>query len=227
MLLWRHAFEKRLKESLGENLKLVWTANRRVMISLRRVRGLPVVRLHESFASAGASLRDDLIRFLIHGRRVPKSVRDFVRDLAALGEQKKITPVTRGKYHDLRKIYRKLNREYFDGKLKATITWGRGKFGGGKRSITFGSYVSAQRLIRIHPILDTEVVPPWFLESVVHHEMAHEYLDMVEGAGRKRGQAHTPRFRELERRFKYYALSAAWEKRHLQKLLHYRPRVKK
>lgn len=222
MLLWRNAFERHMREALGRNLRLVWTMNRRVMISLRRQSGQPVLRLHESFATAGQQLLGDLVKFLTHGQKAPQSIKDFVRTIDSAREPRAVRIVTRGARHDLRDIYRRLNVEYFGGKLAGRITWGRKAFGV-KRSITFGTYAFDRKLIRIHPVLDTELTPLFYVESVVHHEMVHAYLDMVEGIGRKRGKVHTRQFRELERGFKFYEMAKAWEKRHLNKLLRYQP----
>ncbi len=222
MLLWRNAFERYMQDALGRNLRLVWTINRRVMISLRRKDGLPVLRLHESFAIAGQQLLGDLVKFLQHGHKAPQSIKDFVRTIESSREPRAVRIITKGTHHDLRDIYRRLNTEYFGDKLAGRITWGRKAFGV-KRSITFGTYAFDRKLIRIHPVLDTELTPLFYVESVVHHEMVHEYLDMVEGIGRKRGRVHTHRFRELERGFKYYEMAKAWEKRHLNKLLRYQP----
>lgn len=222
MLLWRNAFERHIQEALGRNLRLVWTMNRRVMISLRRTNGLPVLRLHESFATAGQQLIGDLVKFLTHGHKAPQSIKDFVRTIENTREPRAVRIITRGKFHDLRDIYRRLNAEYFSEKLSGHITWGRKTFGV-KRSITFGTYAFDRKLIRIHPVLDTELTPLFYLESVVHHEMVHEYLDTVEGLGRKRGSVHTRRFRDLERGFKFFEMAKAWEKRHLNKLLRYHP----
>ncbi|MBI5637222.1 MAG: hypothetical protein HZA03_04540 [Nitrospinae bacterium] len=222
MLLWRNAFERHMREALGRNLRLIWTVNRRVMISLRRKNGLPVLRVHESFATAGQQLLGDLVTFLLRGHKAPQSIKDFVRTIESTREPRAIRIVTRGKHHDLRDIYRKLNAEYFGEKLAGHITWGRRAFGV-KRSITFGTYTFERKLIRIHPVLDTGLTPLFYLESVVHHEMVHEYLHTVEGIGRKRGKMHTRGFRELERGFKFYEMAKAWEKRHLNKLLRYQP----
>ncbi len=227
MHLWRHAFERYLRETLGESLQLVWTNNRRLMISFNQKKRPPVLRLHESFATAEQGLKDDLVRFLRHGKRIPDSVREFVNRIPLISREDGGTLRTQGKNYDLRKIYGKLNKVYFGNRLEGKITWGRRAFAGQKRSITFGSYFSIRRLIRIHPVLDTELVPSFYLESVVHHEMVHEYLDAVEGYGRKRGEVHSPHFKELERRFQYFELAAAWEKRHLAKLLRYSPQLKK
>lgn len=226
MPLWRHVFETNLREAMGKNLHLVWTNNRRVMISFNSKKRPPTLRLHESFATADRKLQQDLIRFLSIGGQAPESVREFVNRIAAQKREPE-NLVTIGKKYNLRTIYKKINNTCFGGRLKGKITWGKKAFSGQKRSITFGSYFAARKLIRIHPVLDTELVPPFYLESVVHHEMVHEYMDTVEGCGGKRGEVHSKRFRELERGFRYFELAVAWEKRHLQKLLRYRPQLRK
>ncbi len=222
MLLWQNSLERHIQEALGRNLRIVWTMNRRIMISLRKKNGQPVLRLHESFAIACQQLRDDLVNFLLHGRKAPQSIKDFVQSIENAREPRRTRIVTRGAHHDLREVYHRLNVEYFSGKLSGHITWGRKTFGV-KRSITFGTYAFDRKLIRIHPVLDTGLTPAFYLESVVHHEMVHEYLDAVEGSGRTHGKVHTHRFRELERQFKFYEMAKAWEKRHLNKLLRYQP----
>ena len=227
MLLWRRAFERHLKEVMGGNLELVWTKNRRVMITFTHKKGAPVLRLHESFATADEKLKNDLVHYLSKPRaKIPKSVREFVNTISSEQEEdiEKINP--RGENYDLLTIYRKLNKTYFDGKLKGNITWGRRFFAPRKRSIVFGSYMSGACLIRIHPVLDTELVPLFYLESVVHHEMVHEYLDTNEGA-HDEGPRHSKVFRKLERGFQYYELAIAWEKSHLSKLLQYKPVIEK
>ena len=227
MLLLQYALEKNLKDVLGKELRVTWTTNRRVMISFRRHEGTVQLRLHESFALAGSGLTRDLSTFLYKNeRRVPDSVKEFVNSLSKRKENNSnagsLTPC--GKYSDLKKIYTKINQAYFNNLLKGRAVWGRKIFLDNKRTITFGSYSPAQRLIRIHPVLDTELTPRFYLEAVMHHEMVHEYLDKIENVDRKRTPAHCGQFKKLERKFKYHALANAWEKRHCEKLMSYRPK---
>jgi len=225
MLLWKRAFEKHLTDAFGQNLNIVWTDNKRLMISLQEKRGKPTLRLHQSFISAQDEVKNDLVKYLTKPKaKVSKPLRTFINGISAkkrqAGESVKVT--AKGKNYNLKKIWNKLNKEYFDNRLKGKIGWGRKVFSKRKTSITFGSYHPAETLIRIHPILDTELVPLFYLESIVHHEMVHQYLHLVEEESKK-GVMHSPHFKTLEKKFKYYELSQAWEKSHLIKLLKYRP----
>lgn len=226
MLLWRKALEKHLRNALGEELRVVWTQNRRLMISFKKKEGVPVLRLHESFQTADENLKNDLAYYLSHPRaKVPDAVSQFVKSIPENdGDGKPRYKVKiRGENYNVRKIYKKLNVKYFENKLDGKITWGRKVFSG-KSSILFGSYSPSQDLIRIHPLLDTELVPLFFLESVIHHEMVHGYIHKFEAENSSR--THGPRFFELERKFSHHLLAVAWQKRHLSKLLRYKPRDK-
>lgn len=228
MLLWRNACERELRERLGSDLRLIWTANRRVMISFKRKGATPILRLHENFALADNRLQADLASYLARDcRKVPKSVKEFINSLpphdikSRAGENL----THRGKQFNLRTIYQKLNRAYFKKRLKGKIVWGRKIFSRTKQNIVLGSYYPADETIRIHPVLDTEIVPRFYLEAVVYHEMVHEQLDKVENRRGEEALLHTKRFKELERRFRFHILANAWEKRHLEKLLSYRPKT--
>lgn len=228
MLLWQRAFEKFLGETLGVKPQLVWTNNRRVMISFKHhAGGTPVLRLHESFATAGDGVKEDLAEYLTGRRKkVPDSVKEFVRLISghdADGKPSAERLTHTGENYDLKKIYQKLNKTYFGGLLGGRITWGRKNFAPKKKSLTFGTYNFKSGVIRIHPVLDTELVPLFYLESVVHHEMAHEYLHKAGNDG-ENSIAHSKRFRELEGKFKFYKLAMAWEKRHFARMLNYQPR---
>lgn len=226
MLLWRKALEKHLRNALGDELRVVWTQNSRLMISFKRKDGVPILRLHESFQTADEGLKRDLTYYLSHPRaKVPGSVNEFIKSIPENIKQGKpaYKIKSRGKNYNVRKIYIKLNKKYFEGRLDGKITWGRKVFSG-KSSILFGSYSPNQNLIRIHPLLDTELVPLFFLESVIHHEMVHGYLHKL--APENETRTHSPRFYELEGKFSHHLLAVAWQKRHLGKLLRYTPKEK-
>jgi len=226
--LWQNAFEKSLKQTLGDNLRITWTNNRRVMISYKVRKGVPLLRLHESFATADDGLKSDLVHYLTKGRRVPPSIKDFIRDACSAQDRPPRSEKrrTKGQVYDLSGIYRKLNREYFSGSLSCRISWGRKIFCDRKRSLTFGSYMPDGNLIRIHPVLDTEMVPSFFIEAVVYHEMVHAYLHSTEKSESHIALSHGPRFKELESRFRLHGLAKAWERRHFTKLLRFDPCMK-
>ena len=68
----------------------------------------------------------------------------------------------RGRHFHLGEILNRINRDYFDGGVMVSITWGRRSARRPRRSIRLGSYRREQNLIRIHPALDAEFVhqPP-------------------------------------------------------------------
>jgi hypothetical protein len=126
--------------------------------------------------------------------------------------------VTRGTYYDLGSVYGDLNLRFFGGRIRVPITWGRGVGRARRGGLTFGSYDPVLALIRIHPVLDRPVVPRYFLESVVHHEMLHHLMGGVsDRAGRT--VYHTRAFREAEARFPHHRQALAWEKENLPELL--------
>nr|HPM41713.1 hypothetical protein [bacterium] len=71
-------------------------------------------------------------------------------------------------------------------------------------------YCRRKNLIRIHPRLDRDGIPPFFIEAVVFHEMCHEVAG-EERSGKTR-RVHTARFRELERKNPLFEKARAWGK---------------
>ena len=133
---------------------------------------------------------------------------------------------------DLEAIYQALNRDYFDNRVQARITWGRRPPRRPRRSIRFGVYDARERLIRIHPLLhwtevnvweyihpllDQPFVPRYVVENVVFHEMLHQLHPPQRRNGR--WLIHTPTFRRAERRFPYFEQAEAWQRRYVGRLL--------
>ena len=140
-------------------------------------------------------------------------------DVGAAPRRRSLRP--EGKAHDLAAMLEDLNRRFFEGGISARITWGRGRTASRRRRrrrhITLGSYCRRTKLITIHPHLDRECVPPFFVEAIVFHEMCHEIAGVERAGGMRR--VHTPRFRELERRYPMYAEAKRWAKENIGLLL--------
>jgi hypothetical protein len=129
---------------------------------------------------------------------------------------------TKGKVHDLLALFDDVNAKYFGGSVHTLITWGKpGRRREHPRStIKLGSYSSAERLIRVHPVLDRPWVPRYFVAYIVYHEMLHHVVPgQLSRGGVERRILHPPGFRERERAFHYFERAIAWEKRHLGRLL--------
>ena len=106
-----------------------------------------------------------------------------------------------------------LNEQEFDGKVKARITWGRmpsRKSRRMRRSIRFGSYMRSQDIIRIHPLLDQQFVPDYFVRYIVFHEMLHAALDEEKTeSGRRR--VHSKTFNDREQQYTDFERAEAWQ----------------
>lgn len=124
---------------------------------------------------------------------------------------------TRGENHDLAEIFDELNAEWFGGKIDVLVTWGRRPPRRRRRSIRLGTYVLAEGLIRIHPVLDQPWVPRFFVAYVLFHEMLHHVVPAPLENGRQ--QFHSAEFRELERSYPDYRRAIAWEQANLRRLL--------
>jgi hypothetical protein len=125
-----------------------------------------------------------------------------------------------GRHHDLRAIFEKLNARYFNNALRRyTIVWGRKRRQRPKAYFIFATIQEEDRVIRIHPLLDANWVPRWFLEFVVYHEMLHSVVPDVYDRKRRRRIVHTAEFFKRERRFPHYTRAQKWEADNLARFL--------
>ncbi|MEO6787567.1 MAG: hypothetical protein ABI318_15680 [Chthoniobacteraceae bacterium] len=133
--------------------------------------------------------------------------------------QRQFEFASEGRYFDLRAIFDKLNARYFRNRLRRyAIVWGQRRRERPQSYIVFGSIQEEDRIIRIHPLLDRQFVPQWYLEYVVFHEMLHAVVpDRYDPAGRR--IVHHEGFLERERRFRHYRRSRAWEEENLGRFL--------
>ena len=80
-----------------------------------------------------------------------------------------------------------------------------------------GSFAVEDRIIRIHPALDQDCVPDYFVAWIVFHEMLHGKHEVKRENGRRR--FHSAAFLDEERTFPEYDRACAWEKENLDRLL--------
>ena len=118
---------------------------------------------------------------------------------------------------NLKKIFDRLNREYFSGKLKGQIQWGTRYGRNNRRSIRYGSYDCRAKLIRINPVLARKDVPRQALEMTIYHEMCHQAFPPIYKNGH--WQVHHNAFKRKEREYPHYEEVARWERVHWKSLL--------
>lgn len=203
--------------------RVVITDNLHTMLSIKRGQGVLTFRLHHLFVGAPAAVARAVARYAeTQDREAALLLRDYVDTKEALirrrEEPRPVTLDVEGRWHNVQELFDELNASYFDGEIKARITWGpRGKRRRARDSIKLGSYTVEDELIRIHPVLDAKDVPRFFVAWIIYHEMLHEVHDMPVVDGRR--VYHTPEFRRAEAQFERYAEAVLWEKANLHKLL--------
>jgi hypothetical protein len=103
-----------------------------------------------------------------------------------------------GRVYDLAEIFESVNERYFDGRLDAPrLVWSdRPTFR------EFGHFEPATDTVQISQTLDSEGVPAFVVEHVMHHELLHRVIGAEERGGRRR--YHSARFRRAERAFRRY-----------------------
>ena len=226
--LEREACRAELQSRLSAYLRngaarVVLTDNVYSMVTIKRGDGVSTFRVHHMFASAPARVVRALAQYAdSQSRDAANTLRDYIdgneEHVRQRDEPRPITVDVQGRHRNLQEIFDRLNTAYFEGAIRARITWGpRGKRKRSRDSIKLGSYTVEDELIRIHPVLDAADVPTFFVEWIVYHEMLHEVHDMPIVDGRR--VYHTAEFRNAEAQFERYAEAVMWERTHLVKLL--------
>jgi predicted metal-dependent hydrolase len=212
---------RRISTDLGVPVKLAVTDNRTTMVSFRRAPANLKLRVHHMFLHAPERIVQAIADYAGRGRRHAGSMLDaYIRDREnfirrSRGTQPPLQP--HGRCFDLKKIFDRLNQQFFQGGIKATIGWGRFPSRRRRRSIRLGVYDHQTREIRIHPALDRPEVPMYFAEFIVYHEMLHQLFPSAVISGRN---SHHPRaFRDREKAFPRYAAAIRWERENLRILL--------
>jgi hypothetical protein len=214
----RQALERRLEQAFQGTVQLAVTDNLRTMVSQTRVRGTLRVRVHMMFLGAPERVRNALVDYLAKGDRkasvvVGKHIEDNSHRIRASRPVARLS--SRGKYHDLLAILNAVNDQYFGGAAgDVLITWGRHtRPRGERRTIKLGSYSATERLIRVHPALDREWVPRYFVAFIVYHELLHHVIPARDRS------LHPPELLQREREFRHYERALAWEQKNIARLL--------
>jgi hypothetical protein len=215
-----------LARGVPKPITLHITRNRQTMASVRpQPDGHLAVRLNAAFLDAPEQVWTATAAWVKNPRdRAAGAVVDaFIRENAPRREapEPRAVPLhTRGRVHDLRPMYDELNAQHFGGSITASLTWGNAPHSHRRRYMRLGSYMPVDNIIRIHPHLDEENVPAFFVRYIVFHEMLHAHLGIgTTDTGRRR--VHPPAFRAAERTYPDFARAEAWlkEPRNLARIM--------
>jgi hypothetical protein len=223
----RQAVERRFAAAYPGALQLAITDNRHRMVTYSNTDGVLRVRLHMMFLGAPDPVLDALVRYVLEDHREASLlVGEFINANShrIRASREVVGPVrTRGKVHDLVDIFSQVNARYFDSSLtEVLITWGRRTQPRSKKrtTIKLGSYSAMERLVRVHPALDQDWVPRYFVSYIVYHELLHHLIPARLVGGRM--QVHPPEFVRRESEFRFYERALEWEQKHLNRLLRWR-----
>lgn len=212
-----------LAARVGQPIEVVFGRARSYPVqATREPDGSRRVRLHQFFREAPTEAVEDLAAWLRSGRRArAASARlDAYLEQSVLALGKREPPrqrVTRGQHHDLLALHRELLAERSAAPVHhldpiPVISFGRFSSRKPRRRLLLGSYDSERHWVRIHPLVDHELVPAEFVRFLLYHELLHAALPTeCDSAGRVRH--HGPKFREAERAFAGTEPALAWERK--------------
>lgn len=193
-------FERRT----GKTIKIIITGNSTSMVSIKITDNSATLRLQRIFLRADMSVLNEIAYFINDRKKKLPLTRDFIKAYSSDIEQEtrktRINPY--GSHFNLVKILDNVNAQYFSNSIQSQITWGKRRSKKRTCKTTLGSYNVRKNLIRINPVLDNHLVPPYVIQYVVYHEMLHCHMGCIEKNNRR--FYHTKAFREKEKLFKYY-----------------------
>ena len=187
-------------------LELRLTNNHYSMISVRRKPDGYRLRLHRMFVGAEPRTVRALARYVVHNdRRASTLLGELHRAAPAHHPPAEAAPAADAPAHggpvsrpagDLRSAERRALR----GRARGAHHLGPGDVARQRRrSIKMGSFAVEDRIIRIHPALDQDCVPDYFVAWIVFHEMLHGKHEVKRENGRRR--FHSAEFLAEERTF--------------------------
>ncbi len=201
-------FRKRLEERLGRKANITFTNNRVSLISVYHKKDVLNIRLHKMFLHADEEVLQAITDFIKNRKSPNNIIRDFVKQCQCTynSHNKPHTIKPMGKHYNLEEIFDNLNNLYFNNMVDAKITWGKNYKKIRVKKRILGSYDVKNNIIRINPILDSEKVPPFYIDFVVYHEMLHAFLK------NKNRRWHCSEFKVLEKNYSSYEEAIKWEK---------------
>jgi len=203
-----------LEDSLNSAVDIIITKNRSVVISSRRRQGRVQVRLHQVFLRADRRIIKAVAELIGKGSKPARVMIDSYicrhQRGIQLGKKKKALVLSsRGKVYDLRNILRELGEKYNVPTRGIRITWSDARIRRGQETIRLGSFIREDRLIRVHPALDDEKVPKYFVEYIVYHELIHSLVKPVSRKGWT--DFHPKDYYHWEKKFKDYQKAVKFE----------------
>jgi len=213
-------FRETLKD---RTFTIVWTDNqRRYMTAEITKDDIYQYRLNRIFLSAPREVLEAAAGYLVRRTRKRRDIihgyiETHMEHLAKTRVNRRYRLNPQGTVFDLEEIKDMLVDLYFDGDLPVSMTWGSRRTTINRHRISLASYSQATNIVRVHPVLDNDLVPIHFIAYVIHHELVHAKIKAREKDGRR--YFHDEEFYEELHRYPLWEKAELWEKEALPSLL--------
>ncbi|MGD9874507.1 MAG: SprT-like domain-containing protein [Kiritimatiellia bacterium] len=198
----RESLAQFLNNGASMPVEVAITSNRHNMLSIRFHPGRISVRMHEAFLNAPQDILQSLKDWLKTRRRERWSpVAEFAKGIQ-IREALPAHVRTAGEVYNLKELFREVSLEFFGGKPKCQISWGRAgrcRRRAKIRTVRWGTYDTRSKLIRVNPRLDSKTVPRSFVKYIIYHELLHECIPAERRNGRN--AHHHATFKIMDRKF--------------------------
>ncbi len=221
------ALEQKIRHYYEGSIRLRINNNTTNVFSLEKVyhTGEVKLSLHRIFLKAPTPVIKSLVRFIKNPiEKHKKDIRIFIYkhsdEIESKNSASRPTPVvTKGKYFNLSTIMGRINEKYFHNRLRVMVSWGKAGIvmGKARSNIQFANFDANKNLIRVNPALDKRIVPEYFMEYIIFHEMLHKVVPpTISRSGRL--CFHTKAFRQREREFKDFKKAVCWQRENWHRL---------
>lgn len=210
---------KVLEHTLRTSIQITLEVNPLRILSVRRQAKSLNVTLHPHFLTAPLNVVHFLAQYILGDRAAAARLKAYIlsRD-EHFEDPLDVKPSDGGIHHDLKELFTRVRARYFPELATCSVQWFAKVRNRPQRSITLGLYVFAQRLIKVHRLLDHPLVPSLFVEFVLYHEALHMQFPPRIGT-RARLSVHTSEFKRAEKRFEGYRECIVWRRAHLWSLV--------
>lgn len=204
-----------LKQFLPSNYNISIKNKNNYLVYVKKKIFSNEIHVHSVFLKADKNLLADIVDFILERNKnelknIKKRLSDFFHENH---EVKNVKINTKYKYKNINEMFLNIIGELKDEFIKIDftkikITWGR-VTAYRSRCIRFGSYDKKKNIIRLHPILDNDNIPDFFINSIIYHETAH----FIVFENNRKAKSHNRDFYKLLKNIDpFFLKSKRWEK---------------
>ena len=207
--------KEKSKKDVEINIKDYKSTFIRVLISSRKIK----LSLNSLFLKASDDIENAIALFCLKkDKEAFRKIKNYANANFLRSDRSSMLDLTKldssGRVYDLKNILDNINKINFENKLDLNITYFAKPNYKRFSHFTFGSFDISLKLIKINKILDSELVPFYFVNYIVHHEILHYVYPMKISEGRR--SVHTKEFKQNEKKIAYFKEAIDFEKKFIK-----------